>query len=124
MYRQIVVHPNDRYLQQIIWRDNPSTPLHAYQLNTVTYGTASAPYLATRCLRQLGLECADKEVGDVILHDFYVDDLLTGGDDVSKVKELRHKVTSTLALAQMNLRKWKSNDAQLVIGSDFPQSSH
>lgn len=122
MYRQIVVHPNDRYLQQIIWRDNPSTPLHAYQLNTVTYGTASAPYLATRCLRQLGLECVDKEIGEVILHDFYVDDLLTGGDDMNKVKELRHKVTSTLASAQMNLRKWKSNDMQLVTG-DFPQSS-
>ncbi|XP_046965871.1 uncharacterized protein LOC124534205 [Vanessa cardui] len=122
MYRTIVVHPNDRHLQQIVWRDNPLSPIQTYQLNTVTYGTASAPFLATRCLRQLGLECDNQKVSEIILHDFYVDDLLTGGDDMVEIEHLRQEITLTLASAQMNLRKWKSN-MQLVNGCDMSQSS-
>ncbi|CAG4976903.1 unnamed protein product [Colias eurytheme] len=122
MYRQILVHPDDRYLQRIIWRDNPSQQLKAFELNTVTYGTASAPFLATRCLNQLGLECDDTQIAEIILHDFYVDDLLSGGDDLNVVRDIRNKVTATLASAQFPLRKWKSNESQLV--SEFSGSTH
>ncbi|GBP12586.1 hypothetical protein EVAR_10249_1 [Eumeta japonica] len=48
MYRQIEVNESQRPLQQILWRFDPSKPLKSYTLNTVTYGTASAPFLATR----------------------------------------------------------------------------
>ncbi|XP_061710770.1 uncharacterized protein LOC133520395 [Cydia pomonella] len=121
MYRQIVVHPDDTYLQRILWRDDSSKPLKIFELNTVTYGTASAPFLATRCLKQLGLECKDEVVREVIIHDFYVDDLLTGGDDLQQVLSIKSQVTSTLASAGMNLRKWKSNEPQLMVDSDSSQ---
>ncbi|XP_022836586.1 uncharacterized protein LOC111363955, partial [Spodoptera litura] len=114
MYRQVVVHPDDRHLQQILWRENPLEPMVAYQLNTVTYGTASAPFLATRCLRQIGLDCTDNKIATIIKHDFYVDDLLSGGDTVEEVREIRRKVTVELASAGMPLRKWKSNCASVV----------
>ncbi|XP_045783622.1 uncharacterized protein LOC123879758 [Maniola jurtina] len=122
MYRQILVHPDDRYLQRIIWRDNPNQPLKAFELNTVTYGTASAPFLATRCLKQLGLECKDNQIAEIILHDFYVDDLLSGGDDLNVVRNIRSEVTATLASARLPLRKWKSNEPQLV--SESTESTH
>jgi hypothetical protein len=114
MYRQVSVHESDRHLQQVVWRDDTSKDIKAYQLNTVTYGTASAPFLATRCLKQIGLECKDQQLADVIIHDFYVDDLLTGVDDFSEACSLRDKVTAALASACMPLRKWKSNEASLV----------
>jgi len=50
MYRQVRTHEDDRKLQQILWRRSADEPLRAYELSTVTYGTASAPYLATHCL--------------------------------------------------------------------------
>jgi len=53
MYRQVRIHEDDRKLQRILWRSSTEEPLRTNELSTVTYGTASAPYLATRCLHQL-----------------------------------------------------------------------
>ena len=53
MYRQVRIHEDDRRLQRILWRRSADEQLRTYELSTVTYGTASAPYLATRCLQQL-----------------------------------------------------------------------
>ncbi|XP_072403079.1 uncharacterized protein [Diabrotica undecimpunctata] len=50
MYRQVLVDPEQRALQQIFWRSSPSDTLSTYQLNTVTYGTASASFQVIRCL--------------------------------------------------------------------------
>lgn len=57
MYRQVLIEDDERDYQLILWRDDPSKPLMVYQLNTVTYGTASAPFLSCRCLKQLAQEC-------------------------------------------------------------------
>jgi hypothetical protein len=48
MYRQIVVHPQDRDLQRILWRYSSEEPIQEYRLITVTHGISSAPFLATR----------------------------------------------------------------------------
>ena len=56
MYRQIEVHPDDRDYQRIVWRNSPEDSIQDYRLTTVTYGTASAPFSATRCLKQLALD--------------------------------------------------------------------
>ncbi|XP_065082920.1 uncharacterized protein LOC135705238 [Ochlerotatus camptorhynchus] len=47
MYRMILIYLLDRCLQRIVYRDSPDEPIRTYELATVTYGTASAPYLAT-----------------------------------------------------------------------------
>lgn len=114
MYRQLIVHPEDRNLQLIVWRNSPSEPVKAYKLNTVTYGTASAPFLATRCLKQIGLECEDTTIGEIIIHDFYVDDLVTGADSLEEVLIIKQKVSAALLSAGMPLRKWKSNEPRAI----------
>ncbi|XP_058814206.1 uncharacterized protein LOC131678231 [Topomyia yanbarensis] len=53
MYRMVQVQPADQPLQKILWRDSSAEPIKIFQLTTVTYGTASAPYLATKCLQTL-----------------------------------------------------------------------
>lgn len=52
MFRQVIVHPDDRIYQKILWRDSMHDTIRTFQLNTVTYGTATAPFLATRALQQ------------------------------------------------------------------------
>lgn len=88
MYRQVVITPDQRSLQRIVWRPDPNQPIKVYELNTVTYGTAAASYLAIICLQQLALECETEfpEASKVIRNSFYVDDLVTGGNSVEEAK--------------------------------------
>ncbi|XP_045778087.1 uncharacterized protein LOC123875994 [Maniola jurtina] len=109
MYRQVLINLNQRHLQQIVWRDDPFMPLKSYNLNTVTYGTASAPFLAVRCLKQLADECENADIGRIIREDFYVDDLITGCDTVEGLLQIRKQITQVLASGCFNLRKFKSN---------------
>jgi len=51
MYHQVRIHEDGRTLQRLLWRRSAEEPLGTYELSTVTYGSASAPYLATRCLQ-------------------------------------------------------------------------
>nr|XP_042911161.1 uncharacterized protein LOC122272114 [Parasteatoda tepidariorum] len=44
MYRQILIHPDHRSLQLILWKNSVNDLLQIFKLNTVTYGTSCAPY--------------------------------------------------------------------------------
>ncbi|XP_072400609.1 uncharacterized protein [Diabrotica undecimpunctata] len=115
MYRMIWVSPDQRSLQKIFWRSSPSQQLEEYTLNTVTYGTRSAPYLAIRCLRQLGMD-GQKEypkAAEVILRDFYVDDVLTGAETADELLDICNQMVSILKAGGMELRKWVSNDVEV-----------
>ncbi|KAF2882156.1 hypothetical protein ILUMI_24012 [Ignelater luminosus] len=59
MYRMVWVHPEHRRYQRILWRETTNDEICTYELNTVTYGTTSAPYLAIRCLIQIALDNQD-----------------------------------------------------------------
>jgi len=91
MYRQIWVHPDHRCLQRILWRKTADQPITTYELNTLTYGTASAPFLATRCLQQLIEDETINypEAAKIARDGFYVDDLITGTDDVDTALSLQ-----------------------------------
>lgn len=87
-----------------------------YELNTVTYGTASAPYLATKCLELLASECktASPLASHIIKNDFYVDNMITGSESLSSLIQIRRDVCSILNSAQFELRKFISNDRRVL----------
>ncbi|KAK9730304.1 Pao retrotransposon peptidase [Popillia japonica] len=51
---------------------------------------------------------------EVILRDFYVDDMLTGADTLADGMKIRQEVVSTLSCGKMELRKWASNEQSLL----------
>ncbi|XP_059058485.1 uncharacterized protein LOC131851942 [Achroia grisella] len=114
MYRQIEIDHSQRHLQLILWRDNDRIPLKTLQLNTVTYGTAAASFLSTRCLLQLAEECTDPVVADVIKHDFYVDDLITGSSSKSILAKSVQAVVQKLNEGCFSLHKFRSNVPDLL----------
>ena len=107
MYREILIHPEDRNLQRILWRISPDEPIKEYQLNTVTYGTACAPFLATRCLNKLADDNQEHypQAARAIHNDFYVDDLLRGSATIEGAIQLRDSITTLLQTAGLTLRK-------------------
>lgn len=122
MYRQILIHPDDRDLQLILWREHTSQPIQIFQLNTVTYGVNSSPYLAIRTLHQLANDEGNRfpEAAYVLKNHTYVDDIITGADTPSEANQLKHQLLSLLKCGGFELRKWISNSAELL--SDLPEN--
>lgn len=116
MYRQINLQNSQRDLQRIVWRPSPDVELKHFQLNTVTYGTAPASFLATRCLKQLSSEFARKfpVECDIIANDFYMDDLLTGSTNVANLVNIRKNLVNILKSGCFELRKFTANDPLIL----------
>lgn len=116
MYRQIRLHPSDYPLHRILWRRSSLEPLKTFELTTVTYGTASAPYLATRCLLELSKQGANDfpRAAEVLAEDFYIDDMLTSVDDESDGAELCIQLRKLLHSGGFSLRKWASNSEAIL----------
>ncbi|XP_037944114.1 uncharacterized protein LOC119676918 [Teleopsis dalmanni] len=116
MYRQFWLHPSDRNFQLILWREHKSQNISVYQLNTVTYGTSSAPFLATRCLHYIADNSPySKETGKMILkRDFYVDDMISGADDLETLQAIKNETTEILNFYNLSLTKWNSNNVNIT----------
>ncbi|XP_041448587.1 uncharacterized protein LOC121404067 [Drosophila obscura] len=56
MYRCVKVSPPDNFLQCILWRDSIQSEVLVYTLDTVTYGTRAASFLAVRAMNQLAID--------------------------------------------------------------------
>ncbi|XP_055859109.1 uncharacterized protein LOC129921330 [Episyrphus balteatus] len=85
-------------------------------MNTVTFGTASAPYLAIKILKKVADDESDNfpEGAKVVREDMYVDDLISGADSIEEARKERDEASQLLASAGFNLRKWTSNVKELV----------
>ncbi|XP_065085820.1 uncharacterized protein LOC135707835 [Ochlerotatus camptorhynchus] len=118
MYRQVLVDERDTPLLRIVWTPSPDLPLGTYELLTVTYGTASAPFLATRVLLQLADDEQESfpEAVEILRKDFYVADLFSGAKSVEEAIELRQQLEALLAKGGFQLRKWASNEETVLDG--------
>ncbi|XP_078051925.1 uncharacterized protein LOC144478079, partial [Augochlora pura] len=105
MFRQIQVAPEDRRYQCILWRSRETEKLTAYELNTVTYGTACAPYLSMRTLLELRKQDGDKfPLAAPILEK----DVFMGAPDKILLEQIR--------------TQWAGNSTDLLC--KIPQSAH
>lgn len=118
MYRQVLVAPDDRQWQQIIWREQPFSPLKYYQLNTLTYGITCASYLAIKSLQTLASQNSKSYqlASAKALKDFNVDDLITGTNNLDDCKQLQREMIDMCSKAGLQLHKWCANHQDLLKG--------
>lgn len=116
MYRQVRVHPSDTPYQRIFWRKNPSERLRVLEMNTVTYGTSSAPFLATRCLVELAESVKGRfpAAAKIVIEDMYVDDMLSGASNEEEAVKLVLEAKKILEEGGFPLKKWCSNSEQVL----------
>lgn len=116
MYRQILIDSGQVDMQRVVWRSNPNEAIKDYALQTVTYGTSPASFLATRCLKQLAIENRKMypKAARVIEEDFYMDDLETGCNTVEEALQLQDQIIKIMSSAGFHLRKWMSNSPQVL----------
>lgn len=116
MYRQVKVCEEDIDFQRIFWRHGSSSEIKCYRLLRVTFGTASAPYLAVKVLQQIAVD-EGKDlpmVSEKIINDFYMDDLLTGCQHIKEGKQIYKDINEILIKGGYKLQKWSSNSNELL----------
>jgi len=91
-----------------------------FKLDTVTYGTKPASFISVRAMQQLAEdEKTSFPIGaKILLRDFYVDDLITGGNSTEEFFEIMRHTIGLLDKSHFKLRKWCSKI--LVLWSIFP----
>lgn len=116
MYRQILVDQRDTDLQRIVWRESSDEDIKDYCLQTITYGTTCAPYLAIRTLKQLIADETENfpEAAKILNRDSYVDDILSGAEDFGNACRLQDHLISLLHSGGFQLKKWLANDPRLI----------
>jgi len=121
MYRQILIHPEDRVFQHVFWRDSPTDDLQEFQLCTVTYGLNCAPYLAIRCLHELDAQEGHRFplAKGVLTQAAYVEDIVIGSDTEEQLLRRKCDIVGLLCEGACELSKWTSNSA-LVLESLHP----
>ncbi|XP_053968638.1 uncharacterized protein LOC128870065 [Anastrepha ludens] len=123
MFRQVLVAPQERDFQRILWRESPSEEVITYRLSTVTYGMACSPHNAIRAMHQCAYDSFDKihnrnmgiQARESILSSFYVDDFLTSCSTVESAITVATNIDTILRAGGFKLRKWNSNDAAVLI---------
>lgn len=117
MYRQVLVAQKDADFQRLFWRDDPKSEIEEYRLVRVTFGTASAPYLAVKTLQQVAIDEAEASASgtsEKIKTDYYVDDLLTGCETVVEGIRIYEEMTRILRKGGFELQKWVTNNKELA----------
>ncbi|XP_046590191.1 uncharacterized protein LOC124293393 isoform X2 [Neodiprion lecontei] len=114
MYRQIWIAPSDRRYQRVFWLQQER--IRVFELNTVTFGVSSAPFLAIRTVQKLASdESADYPKGaEVLTRDLYVDDLLSGANTFEEIVQIRDEVIEILKRGGFDIRQWASNHPQAL----------
>ncbi|XP_063979917.1 uncharacterized protein LOC135163941 [Diachasmimorpha longicaudata] len=115
MYRQVLIHPQDRKYQRILWRTDDG-PIKTFQLNTVTFGLSAAPYLAIRTIHQLINDDGHLYPAGAraLKTDCYVDDLISGADTKEGAIAIQRETENLVQRGGFKLRQWASNDPSLL----------
>ena len=115
MCRQVALEKSDRDFRRILWRDYVTDEIQELRMTRATYGVASSSYHSSRALQESGKSNGpNPNTVNLILNDFWVDDLLSGADTLEEACVLQDDLRETLNKNCLPLRKRSSNEPQLV----------
>ncbi|GFW44174.1 integrase catalytic domain-containing protein [Trichonephila clavipes] len=125
MFQQILIDPAQRDLLRIMWKTGAYEEPVIYRLKTVTYGTASAPFLVIGTLKQLAMDEASRFplASKVALQDVYKDDVVSGAQNLDTARQLQCQLQNMMETCGMKVHKWNSNSKELLNSSSDQEHS-
>lgn len=111
MYRAVALAPEDRDFHRFLWREKATDPVVDYRMTRVTFGIASAPFLATNSVLHLA-EQNESELplaAKAVKESFYVDDGLPSVETKQEAILLHHQLQDLFNRGGFKLHKWDSN---------------
>lgn len=88
MYRKFLIDEQDERYQLILWKNEPYESLQLFQFKSVTYGLASASFLAICSFHIVDVnKNAFPLASSATRERFYVDDLLTGAESIDNLQK-------------------------------------
>ena len=117
-FLNIEVDEKDKDYLRFLWvKDvlNGDAEVVVYRFCRVVFGLNASPFLLNATLRYHieKFSDVDPEFVRKMLHSFYVDDLVSGGETTEEVVNLYEKAKIRMASGGFRLRKWLTNDAGL-----------
>ncbi|GFT21357.1 uncharacterized protein NPIL_454461, partial [Nephila pilipes] len=113
--KETVEFENGRYIVQLPFRksynelsDNYSLAKQRFQGLWRRFGHNSELY---QQYREIILDCSEQELLD---RSFYVDDLISGGNEFEEALQTSRRAKYVMEAAGMDLRKWITNDTNLM----------
>eukprot|EP00794_Sanderia_malayensis_P019632 gene19631-biopygen13902 len=117
-FLQIGVSSEDRDVMRFLWvKDVKQEPpeLQTLRFTKVVFGSGASPFLLGATIREHmeNYKTEYPEFVSKVLSSLFVDDLVAGGRDAREVEELMTKLVARFKEGHFDMRKWKTNDADL-----------
>ena len=122
MCRAVTFTPEDRDFHRFLWRDKDTDPVVEYRMARVTFGIASAAFLATNSLLCLAKENESELplAAKAVKESFYADDGLPSVETKQETISLHHQLQDLFNRGGFKLHKWDSNSPE-VLNSISPE---
>ena len=127
MYRAVELTESDRDFHRFVWRSDPQARLEDFRMTRATFGVAASCFAANMSVKQNAIDFAQEYplAAEVVEKSIYVDDCLTGAEDIDSAIVLQKQLHSLFACGGFVLRKWNSSDPSVLasIPSELRETS-
>ena len=105
MYRAVELAPLD--ITRFVWRSHPNDKLLDLQMTRATFGVSASCFAANMAIKRNAMDLADKYplAPEAVQEAFYVDDGLTGADDIKTAIRLREQLQDIFSCGAVELSR-------------------
>ncbi|XP_076038665.1 uncharacterized protein LOC143023891 [Oratosquilla oratoria] len=119
MYYQVKVPKDDRdYLRFLWWKDGHiGSEIVKLRMTSHPFGASCSPSIANYALKRVVQDHGSqfhKSVSEIVLNNFYVDDMLVSSDDINELIDNCNNVIDLCSKGGFNLTKFNSNSREVL----------